>query len=88
MLLGNPVQPLEVVLIQLQLSMQLREGGFQLEGAQEERISDGVVTCWESRIDYQSITSRLLRSLADLLLISGRDGNLWGSTSESKACSF
>lgn len=45
MLLGNPVQPLEVVLIQLQLGMQLREGGFQLEGAQEERISDGVLTC-------------------------------------------
>lgn len=40
------------------------------------------------RILYQSITSRLLRSLADLLLISGRDLNLWGSTSDSNAWSF
>lgn len=37
---------------------------------------------------YRSITSRLLRSLAVLLLISGRDLNLWGSTSESNAPSF
>lgn len=36
----------------------------------------------------QTITSRLLRSWADLLLISGRDLNLCGSTSGSKACSL
>lgn len=43
MLLGNPVQPLKVVLIQLQVSMQLRESGLQLEGTQKQRIS--MVTC-------------------------------------------
>lgn len=43
MLLGNPVQPLKVVLIQLQVSMELRESGLQLEGTWKGRIS--TLTC-------------------------------------------
>lgn len=38
--------------------------------------------------DSVGFSSRLVKSLADLLLISGRDLNLWGSTSASKACSL
>lgn len=108
-LLWNPVQPLKVVLIQLQVSMQLRECGLQLETTQTYFRDLAWVwqnlTVWietdhplslhkhaqthsHAQTHYQSITSRLLRSLADLLLISGRDLNLWGSTSESNACSL
>lgn len=90
-----------MVLIELQVSVQLRECGLQLETTQTYfRDLAWVwqdVTVWRetdqqlslhTQIHYQSITSRLLRSLADLLLISGRDLNLWGSTSESNACSL
>lgn len=95
-LLGNPVQPLEVVHVLLQVGVQLGQGLLQLGGAREVRVSHsrgdvlgGRRAAHVTGSDVTGvITSRLLRSEADLLLISGRDMNLWGSTSESKVCSL
>lgn len=88
-LLRNPVEPLEVVLVLLQVGVQLGQGLLQLGGAQELRVSrqQGRRVGEVSRSTGVN-TSRLLRSEADRLLISGRDMNLWGSTSESKVCSL